>query len=374
MNSVFRSTCWILMALAMGTPLTLPAAEPESLGVDPVRVRASVRSGLAWLAKQQIKDGPDAGGWEGGSYPTAVTSLAALAFLSHGCMPGEEPYGPVVERAMSHVKASMTPDGYLGSRGNSMYVHAICTMLGLSYLGESKDATKDRELAEWCQKSLRVILEAQRVRKPIIERGGWRYSPTGDDSDLSVSSWQMLTILAARQCGYEIEQAVIDDALSYFASAYQPVGKLGGGYLYRPGISKDPEPGVTGTAVAVMTLFDRRRDPALASAMAWLDKFPPAWGGPQYKGFYYSVSFYMAQGFFQRGESAWERYSVPLKRTLVERQLGDGSWAFPPDGDLEKRATSPAYATAMALLMLGLDNQFLPMYQRQSELFGSVRE
>jgi hypothetical protein len=217
-----------------------------------------------------------------------------------------------------------------------------------------------------------VIVQAQRVRKSSIEQGGWRYSPDSNESDLSVTSWQLLALLAARQCGYDVDQQVLDDAIRYVGSAYVETNGAHG-FLYRPGVSKDAEPGVTGTAIAVKTLLERPADPRLAKALTWLDHYPPAWGGQQYKGFFYSVSFYLVQGYFQRGPESWSRYGPAVQRLLIEHQTGDGHWPFPPDGDLESRATSPAYATAKALLILGMDNQYLPMYQRQSELFGGHR-
>lgn len=361
-------------AAAASQPATAPApaALPVPEPIDPDKLRASITGGLDWLAAQQIRTGPDAGGWEGGNYPTAVASLAGLAFLAHGQLPHEGPHGEVVERAMAHVRQSMTPDGYLGERGNSMYVHAICTLFGVSYLGLSREPQREVELAQWCRKAIDVIIQSQRVRKQSIEQGGWRYSPTTDESDLSVSSWQLLALLAARQSGYEIDQEVIDAALRYFNSACQESGAEAG-FLYRPGVTKDPEPGVTGVAIAIKTLFERPADPRLSKSLTYLRRFPPAWGGQQYKGFFYSVSFYLVQGYFQLGPKEWSRYGPALQRILVEHQAGDGRWPFPPDGDLERRATSPAYATAMALLILGMDNQFLPMYQRQAELFGGSR-
>jgi hypothetical protein len=57
-----------------------------------------VDRGLAWLASQQRADG---------SFPTmesgqpAVTSLAVMAFLSRGHMPGDGPYGNRLDRAIT---------------------------------------------------------------------------------------------------------------------------------------------------------------------------------------------------------------------------------------------------------------------------------
>ncbi|MDP6526707.1 MAG: hypothetical protein QGH15_21085, partial [Kiritimatiellia bacterium] len=214
------------------------------------QIRSAVDAGLKWLADRQIKDGSDAGSWGNPKYQTASSSFAGLAFLANGYEPGKGEYGKVIDRSMQFVRGSMTPDGYLGTQAQSMYVHAVCTIFGLSYLGLSKNPEKEKELAEWCHKAIKLIVEAQTIRKRSAEQGGWRYSPFSRESDLSVTSWQLLTLHAARQCGYEIGEEVFDSAMKYLNRSFVETKDEGeGGFLYRIGTSKDPEPAVTGVAV-----------------------------------------------------------------------------------------------------------------------------
>lgn len=344
---------------------------------DPrVRAQGSVERALKWLAAHQVTEGADAGSWDAPEprYRTAVTSFAGLAFLANGYLPGQGEYGRVVERAMNYVKPSMGADGYLG-QGNSagMYIHAICTLFGLSYLGLSEDAAKELELAAWCRKSLHVIAEAQKVSRPDFAMGGWRYTPYAAESDISVTSWQMLVLHAARQCGYTVEDESIEAALRFinggFVEVANPAGAARAGFVYRPGISQDPEPGVTGTAVFIKSLFERQDDERLAKALSFLASYPPSWGGSQYNGYFFFSAFYMTQGMFQIGDPAWERYITPMRALLVEHQAGDGSWPFPADDVHQGQLAGPAYPTAMAILILSLEKQYLPMYQRQRRLY-----
>jgi hypothetical protein len=337
--------------------------------VDPARVQAAVAGGLKWLADHQVKDGPDAGSWECRQYPSAVASFAGLAFLANGHMPGRGKYSNEVTRALNYVKAGMTQDGYLGLQGNSMYVHAICTLFGLSCLGMSADLKDDQELAEWCRKSLKVITQAQKIPKRNGEQGGWRYSPSTSESDLSVTSWQMLTLHSARQCGYPVDPACLQEGLRYIDSGWKEVGGGIGGYVYRPGVSKEPEAGMSGSAIFIKSLIEPDAD--MSKIREYLRQFPPAWGGPYYNGYYYFVSFYLSQGMLQQGGSDWESYSAALQKVLLDHQEGDGHWGFPSDnrpieGD---GGVGSTYATAMAVLMLSLEKQYLPMYQRQMRLY-----
>ncbi|MCG3147021.1 MAG: hypothetical protein PCFJNLEI_00457 [Verrucomicrobiae bacterium] len=349
--------------------IMLVLALPVRAATDSQQVEAAVDAGVRWLVKNQVTTGPDAGSWEGTQYQTTVASLAGLALLANGHLPGLGEAGKTVERAMKYVQASMTPEGFVGTRGNSMYVHAICTLFGLAYLGMSPVAEQEQELAAWCRKSVALIVASQKVRKSDVERGGWRYVPTSPDSDVSVTTWQLQVLHAARQCGFEIEDEVFASALNYLNSAYVEKADGVAGFVYRPGVSQSPEPGVTGAAVFIKSLLEREADAKMRKSYEYLQRFSPAWGGEQYKGYFYFVTFYLAQGVFQWGDKEWAEFRPALQRLLVEHQLGDGTWEFPPDNRLQQDSIGPAYSTAFAVLLLVLEKQYLPMYQRQMGIF-----
>ncbi len=335
---------------------------------EPVRVQAAVDAGLAWLAEHQLAEGRDAGSWPAPSYRTAATSFAGLAFLANGHLPGDDEYGRVVRRAMEYVRRSATPEGYLGGGNRSgMYIHAVCTLFGLSYLGMSPDQASEPELADWCRRSVALIVEAQRVRRKPLARGGWRYTPFTNESDVSVTSWQLLTLHTARQCGYEVDDGVFENALAYIDRAYHETEEEAG-FLYRPGVSARIEPAATGVAVFVKSLLQRGHEERIAASLVYLRRYPPTWGGPQYGGYYYFAAFYMSQGMFQVGGEVWEEYAARLETVLLAHMAGDGRWPFPPDNTPQSRLAGDAYPAAMAVLLLSLEKQYLPMYQRQSAL------
>lgn len=362
---------WLILAAALAAlGLSFPdwAAGREESSPDPKRIRSALEAGLQWLAEKQVLEGSEAGSWGNPRYSTAVASLAGLAFLANGYEPGRGAYGKALDRAIQFVQASMTPDGYLGSRDQSMYVHAICTLFGLSYLGCSENPEKEIELAQWCGRSIDLILAAQKVRKARWEQGGWRYTPYSNDSDLSVTSWQLLTLHAARQCGYDVDPAVFDAAMKYVNSAYAETEGGETGFLYRVGASIAPEPAVTGVAVFLKSVFEKETDEKSAKSMQYLKNFSPGWGGRQYNGFFFFGTFYMAQGMFQTGEEAWIDFAPKIQKVLLDHQEGDGHWDFPPDNSPQSHPAGLAYTTAMSALILSLDRQYLPMFQRQKSL------
>lgn len=122
-------------------------------------------------------------------------------------------------------------------------------------------------------------------------------------------------------------------------------------------------------ALCIKRLFEHDADPRMDAALTYLDRYPPSWGGPQHAGYFYFTLFYMVQGMFQVGEERWKPYGAQVEQILIEHQTGSGHWPYPPDNTVQSRLAGEAYPTAMAVLILLLDLQYLPMYQRQQRLF-----
>ena len=110
-----RAVTWITAVLCAGSTGT--AQTQERFDSEPLVVteeqRVAVERGLAWLASKQQSDGSWYGkvGYklnsdyretdEGGH--VGVTSLACMAFLASGHLPGRGQYGEVVERGLDFV-------------------------------------------------------------------------------------------------------------------------------------------------------------------------------------------------------------------------------------------------------------------------------
>jgi len=357
---------WTLVVL----PAAVARGGDETANSQSSDLDLAIDGGLQWLADTQIKDGGAAGSWPSQKFPTAVTSLAGLAFLANGHLPGNDgPHGSVVDAATKYVQSSMTGDGYAGSIGDSMYVHAICTLFVLSYLGMDQDAGKDAETAEWCRRAVELIVNAQAMPKPKNHKGGWRYSPRAGDSDLSVTSWQMLVLYAARQCGYTVDDSVIDSALGYVNSGFVRTEDSAAGFVYQPGRDTTPKYGLTGTILLVKSLFEDQVDEKMTESLAYMQSFKVGWGGPQYGGFFFCNTLYLTQGFFQMGGREYDEFAEATTELLLEHQKGDGHWPYPFNNGAQNRGSGEAYPTAMAVLILSLHKQNLPVFQRQRSFY-----
>jgi len=77
--------------------------------------------------------------------------------------------------------------------------------------------------------------------------------------------------------------------------------------------------------------------------------------GTQY--FWYG-QYYAAQAMFHSPEAAdWERYWAQVVPVLLAKQVRDSSWPG-------VEGPGAAYGTAMALIILQIPNQYLPIFQR----------
>ena len=314
----------------------------------------AIRRALAYLKESQKADG----GWDAGfGRATSVTSLAVMAYLSAGHVPGGSgPYRETIERGVRYVLAHQKANGLLVSNTSHgpMYCHGISTLM----LAEVVGMIEDVELADQCRsalaKAVDLILQAQDVPGKQGDRrqaGGWRYQPTSTDSDLSVSGWQVMALRAAKSAGCAVPADHIDRAVAYLKSC----SNKGGGFGYQPG--GGPNNPRTGTGILALEICGEHGSAEAVAGAEYLLKHPPRWGS-QY--FFYEV-YYCPQAVFQVGDRYFDEYYPKLAAILLEHQEKDGSWL---SADSNDRSGGRIYCTASAVLALAVEYRYLPIYQR----------
>src|SRR5262249_12580735 len=160
----------------------------------------------------------------------AITSLAVMAFLSAGHVPGEGKYGKVIEKAVAWVMDRQRANGLIANDGgHQMYHHGIATLMlaegwGMPGKGKGKEGPKAVE------KAVLLILKAQRTQG--VNKGGWRYRVEHHDgSDISVTGWQVMALRAARNLGCDVPPKTIENAVEYIKSCQDA---RTGGFKYTP--------------------------------------------------------------------------------------------------------------------------------------------
>lgn len=336
------------------TTLTLWFAIPGSAVPSPIEdvkyQRAfdeAVDKGLAFLAKSQAKDGSI-----GAPNAPAITSLAIMAFLARGYTPGLPPYGDVINRGIDHILT--TPDAkgaMMGSHGQ-MYSHNIsCLMLSevSGMVAPERQALIDVALP----RALRVTLDAQDVNKSEDKMGGWRYTPTDGDSDISHSGWALAALRSARNNGAPVPKEAIEKAVKFILRCRTSDN----GFAYQPG--GGPNLARTGIGLLCLELAGRHRDEVTLKAGQYILKQYQADASLNGETCRYYALYYIANGMFQLGGAEWETFAPLLYNNILKMQLEDGSW--PVSGGHENDAH---YCTSMAILALSVSYRQLPIYQR----------
>ena len=359
--------------LAAGLCLSFPGFLPPAAAKDlapvfakyRVRVEKSIDKGLAWLAKQQVsaKKAKQLGkpGLAGSMAQrklgnTGIHGLAVMAFLAKGHTPGLGPYGKVINKGIDYTLNQQHANGLLVSKSGigqthgQMYSHCISTLM-LCEVSGMVDPARQKKINQVLPKAIGLILRAQQVKKDSRNAGGWRYAPTSQDSDMSLTGWAVLSLRAARMNGAAVPDANVNDAIKYILKCrHVPTG----GFGYHP--KTGSKLGLTGSAVLCLTLLGQHDHPAIEPAGKFLLSHKPARFAGGMAG-YYDI-YYASQATFQIGGKVWAGFAPWMYESLLSVQQTGGEWP-PADG-----TCGSSYTTALAILAMTPPYRQLPIYQR----------
>lgn len=309
----------------------------------------AVERGLVWVRAQAGSDGG-----LGESNRVALTALGLLAHYANGITPSDPQAGAWMAHGLDFVLAGQDIDGYLGRiDGSRMYGHGIATLLLAEAAGACGDEAREQRVRDALVRALALTLRAQRVNKPARHRGGWRYSPTDDSADLSLSGWQLLSLHASRQIGVPVPPEALLDGAAFARSLIGEQGTVG--YESRG----DDHPALRGLALLVLVLgqgpnLDQSAAPEIAAITRRITDDPIAWQGS----FFYYRAYYDAVGLARAAPLTWETYGPRLEKLLIDHQAADGSWPAAPSGSEDLAV----YRASMALLALSVDRHLLPAH------------
>jgi len=373
----------VLLACGFTTSLD---AQPKDDLLTPAEwqsIDTSVDRALLWLASEQQRDG---------SFPTltqgqpGVTSLCVMAFVAHGHLPGEGPYGAQLQKALEFITGCQKRNGLLalvapgGSKisrkishemgSTAAYNHALSALLMSEVFAMGGgDKGKNQEIIEL---ALQATLEMQGWTKRRQEdKGGWRYVNVfaGDDfdSDLSVTGWHLMFLRSAKNAGFEVPKEPIDEAVAYvrrcFHLKYQTFLMLAGPRDIR-------SRGMAGAGVLALAHSGQHDSKEARLAGDWLlqEGFAnynesrrytsDTWTDDRY---HYGV-FCASQAMYQLGGENWKNFYPPTAKVILNNQNKSGSWDS--EGHHYDTKFGNSYTTALMVLTLGAPNQLLPIFQR----------
>ncbi|MGL4511978.1 MAG: prenyltransferase/squalene oxidase repeat-containing protein [Lacipirellulaceae bacterium] len=334
--AIAASVCLLAGTVARG------AEGPDASAVEMMApANGAIERGLAFLAASQEADG-SFGGRGLGRNP-AIVGVSGMAFLSGGSTPGRGPYGKQCQLCVDYLVEHTQPSGFIAvedaSSHGPMYGHGFATL----FLAEAYGMSPRPDLRDKLASAVRLIVAAQNGE------GGWRYQPTPTDADISVTICQIMALRAARNAGIHVPAETVDRCIEYVKRCQNVDG--GFGYTAQDRSSLFPR-----SAAGVVALYSAGvyEGDAIERGLAYLEAQPPAGAINQSPHFFYG-QYYAVQAMWQAGGERWRRWYPAIRDTLLAQQRADGAW---PDGN------GPHYATAMALVVLQLPNNALPIFQR----------
>ena len=336
----------VLAALSLGSepsPESAPVRARRPAPMLAADAERSIERGLKFLASKRQPDGA----WTatGKEFPTAVTALAGLAFLASGSTPAAGPFRAEVEGAVRFLLDGARANGLIAARDEQrpMYGHGFSMLFLSQALGTGADPATDERIRDVLRKAVELTGACQ------SKLGGWYYEPNHLQDEGSVTITQVQALRACQNAGVPVPKAVIDRAIGYIDQSRNPDGGL------RYQADREGPSRIAITAAGLATLYNAGAydHPALAPALRFLrEKLKPA---DRTAGHYLYCHFYAAQAFYQAGFADWRRYFPAVRDQILRMQDADGGWSS---------GVGNSYSTAIALLVLQIPCQYLPIYER----------
>jgi hypothetical protein len=200
------------------------------------------------------------------------------------------------------------------------------------------------EIREKLQKAVRLIIDSQNIE------GGWRYQPVRRDADLSVTICQINALRAARNAGLYVPNETVKACIRYVKRSQNHDG--GFRYMLQGGASAFPRSAAGVVALQSAGEYDSKE---VRDGIGYLRQYIREIKlGNRYSHYYYG-HYYAAQAMWLRGGSEWSEWYPAIRDELIGRQSPSGFWS-----DM----ICNEYGTAMALIILQIPNNYLPIFQR----------
>ena len=313
----------------------------------------TVSQGLDWLAYQQHK----AGHWTAqGRYPTAMTSLAGLAFLCEGSTTTQGKYAPNVRRAVDFLTRRSRNNGLIGDQDDERYTygHGFAMLFLSQVLGEEEDLDRRIELTNVLTKAVEFTGMAQ------THAGGWGYVSAKDGNGFdegSTTITQVQRLQSCRNAGIPVPKEIIDKAVDYIHKCTHTDG--GVQYSSKGGGSR---PAISAAAIACLYNAGEYDDNYVPKMLEYCKQHLKP-GSRDSFGHWHYAHFYYAQVMYREGGEQWETY----RDEVTKRLLGEADKL--PIGDelvavWKQGYVGPVYTTALNLIILQLERACLPVYQR----------
>ncbi|MEM7454015.1 MAG: prenyltransferase/squalene oxidase repeat-containing protein [Planctomycetota bacterium] len=324
---------------------TLSSGTASSSGTSDNELDQAVQKGLEWLAGSQTRTGS----WPHDTYPTAMAALAGTALLCGGSTTTQGPFAQNIRRTVDFLTSKCRRNGLIGDpqRDNRYtYGHGFAMLFLSQVLGEEEDMDRRQELTGILERAVEFSVSAQ------TEEGGWGYV-SGEDNSFDEGSTTITQVQGLRGCrnaGIVVPRQAIDDARNYIYKCQNSDG----GISYSTGQLGSSRPAITAAALAALYNAGDYESEYIPTMWEYCKKNLHNIQSGQYGHWHYTYLYY-TQVVYRQNRDVWEPFRDRLYSEIIADQRADGSW----DGQV-----GAVYVTSCNLIMLQMDNGFLPIYQR----------
>jgi hypothetical protein len=356
----------IVTTLALALFISAVPAAPA-----PGALTSAVERGLSWLAKQQREDGSWVGISDG--YATYMTGHAGVALLMEGSTLKQGTYAPNLRRALAWVEANAATGGRLGGTHPTestwdLVGHAAALQFLVCVHDVDDDEPRRERVAALIDRAITFLGESQ------ADSGGWYYVCGQKDNDASYPTTAALQALcAARKSGFAVPRSLTDRGWRYLARATSRTGGVRQSVeTFEAAGSESDRTATPGAAAAGLMTSDGPRPEELAR---WVKRARTG-TAPQMQNFATDAiamfeQYFTARSAFCLGEAGhrrldphvpeaelvrWSTYKGAAFKALVDAQGKDGDWP--------ETFFGAVHSSALALIVLQLDNDHLPAFSR----------
>ena len=308
----------------------------------------SVKKGLDWIKKTQSS----LGHWTAGNYPTAMTALGGTALICSGSTTTQGPYAKAIRQTVNYLTSKSRSNGLIGNPltdNRYTYGHGFSMLFLSQILGEEEDVERREELIEVLTKAVDFSAKAQTAS------GGWGYVSAKDGNNFDEGSTTITQVQGLRGCrnaGIPVPNEVIEKAKNYIYKCKN----TDGGISYSSRNRGSSRPAITAAALATLYNAGVYDDKHVPDMLKYTKKnLHSITSGARSFGHWHYTYLYYSQVVYRQGEKEWAPFRDKLYNKIVGEQSSNGSWT----GNI-----GPIYVTSCNLIMLQIDQAFIPIYQR----------
>ena len=232
-----------------------------------------------------------------------------------------------------------------------MYSHAFALTFLALVLGQEGSMQRRKQIERVLVKGITLC------DRPQPDAGGWGYTPNYGEDEGTLVVTQLVGLRACRDAGIPVKKSMIDSGVDYIRKSTNRDGTV----RYRAyGDPANSRPGVTCAAIVALWHAGEYDSDQMRLIRGCVERRIAPRSGRIWNRVRHGeyIEYYLSHALKLRGGRLWEEHYKRLAARLVRLQDAEGRFR----GD-DSDSYGEVYSTAIALLILQLPYERLPVYE-----------